>query len=443
MDKGLKGRIPPNSVEAEQCVIGSMLLDQDAIAEVFSVIKSNDYYRNEHKLIHDAIESIFTSGRTPDIVTVSEWLKKDGSFDKVGGLDYLAKLAETPPSTSSARHYAEIVEEKSLLRTLIKSSMEIVEKGYNNQDDAKMVLNLAQQNIFDLVKNKDEKGVTHISEVLSYTLKEITKRYKDGGLMPGLKTHFTELDKITGGLANSDLILIAARPSMGKSALAVNLGQNVAIKEGKNVAIFSLEMSKDQVVNRILSSEASIPNDKLRKGDITPEDIKKLAMLSGEISQANLYIDDTAGITTAEIRAKCRRLKIQNKLDLVIIDYLQLIQGTNKKDSRTQEVSEISRNLKIMAKDLQIPVIALSQLSRGPESRSDKRPMLSDLRESGAIEQDADIVMFIYRDEYYNPKTEEPNIAEIIISKNRNGSTKTVKLRWFDEFTRFSNLLPG
>lgn len=443
MENAFKGKILPNSIEAEQCVLGSMLLDQDAIAEVFNVLKAEDYYRSEHRMIHAAIDAIFSSGRTPDIITVSEYLKKEGQLESVGGLDYLGKLAETPPSTSSARHYAEIVEEKALLRVLIKSSMDIVEKGYANQDDAKLVLNIAQQNIFDIVKGKDEKGVTHISDILGYTLKEITKRYKDGGMMPGITTHFNDLDKLTGGLSNSDLILIAARPSMGKSAFAINLGQNVALKEGKTVAVFSLEMSKDQVVNRILSSEASISNDKLRKGDINPEDIKKLAMLSGEISKANLYIDDTAGITTAEIRAKCRRLKIQNKLDLVIIDYLQLIQGSGKNDNRTSEVSEISRNLKIMAKDLNVPVIALSQLSRGPESRSDKRPMLSDLRESGAIEQDADIVMFIYRDDYYDPNTEEPNIAELIVAKNRNGACERVRLRWFPEFTRFSNLLPG
>ena len=443
MDNAIKGRIPPNSIEAEQCALGSMLLDEDAIAEVFNVLNSEAYYRKEHRFIHEAIESIYSSGSTPDIITVSEYLNKEGHLEMIGGLDYLAKLAEIPPSTSSARHYAEIVEEKSLLRKLIKGSMDIVEKGYKNQEDASVILNIAQQNIFDIVKDKDKKGVTHISDILGYTLKEITKRYKEGGRMPGIKTHFNELDKVTGGLSNSDLILIAARPSMGKSAFAVNLGQNIAIKEGKSVAIFSLEMSKDQLVNRILSSEASIPNDKLRKGDISPDDITKLAMLSGEISRANLYIDDTAGITTAEIRAKCRRLKMQDELDVVIIDYLQLIQGTKKNESRTNEVSEISRNLKIMAKDLNIPVIALSQLSRGPESRSDKRPLLSDLRDSGAIEQDADIVMFIYRDDYYYKESEKPNIAEIIISKNRNGECKTIELRWFDEFTRFSNLIHG
>lgn len=443
MDEPLKGRILPNSIEAEQCVLGSMLLDEDAIAEVFGVIKTEDYYRNEHRLIHNAIEEMFSSGKTADIITVSEFLKKEGYLDNIGGLEYLAKLAETPPSTSSARHYAEIVEEKSLLRKLIKSSMEIVEKGLENQEDAKIILNIAQQNIFDIVKGKDEKGITHISDILNYTLKEITKRYKDGGLLPGLKSHFNDLDKNLGGFSNSDLILIAARPAMGKSALAINMAQNIAIKEGKHVAIFSLEMSKDQLVNRILSSEASIVNDKLRKGDINASDIQKLAMLSGEISKSNMYIDDTAGITTAEIRAKCRRLKIQDKLDLVIIDYLQLIQGSGKNDGRTQEVSEISRNLKIMAKDLKIPVIALSQLSRGPESRSNKRPMLSDLRESGAIEQDADIVMFIYRDDYYNDNSEEPNIAELIIAKNRNGACETIKLRWFNEYTRFSNLTSG
>jgi len=438
-----KGRILPNNIEAEQCVLGSMLLDPDAIVEVFSVIKAEDYYRNEHRLIHNAIEEMFSNGKTADIITVSDFLKKEGYLKNIGGLEYLAKLAETPPSTSSARHYAIIVEEKSLLRKVIKSSMEVVEKGLRNQEDAKIILDIAQQNIFDIVKDKDEKGVTHISDILRYTLKEITKRYKDGGLMPGIKTYFNDLDKMTGGLSDSDLILIAARPAMGKSALAVNIGQNVALKEGKHVAIFSLEMSKDQLVNRILSSEASIANDKLRKGDINSSDIQKLAMLSGEISKSNMYIDDTAGITTAEIRAKCRRLKMQDKLDLVIIDYLQLIQGSGRKDGRTQEVSEISRNLKIMAKDLKIPVIALSQLSRGPESRSNRRPMLSDLRESGAIEQDADIVMFIYRDDYYNENSEDPNTAELIIAKNRNGACGTVRLRWFNEYTRFSNLSTG
>jgi replicative DNA helicase len=435
-----RGRIPPHSIEAEQCTLGSMLLDEDAIATVFGILKAYDFYRNEHRDIFNSIEELYTAGKSVDIITLSETLRKNGNLEKCGGLEYLAKIAEQVPSSASARHYAEIVEEKSILRALIKGSGEILEMGYENQDDARKVLDFAQQNIFDIAQEKESKGISHIKDVLEENLRVLTKLYKEGNRVPGIHSGYSDLDKLTAGFQPSDLILIAARPSMGKSSLALNIAQHVALQEGKAVAIFSLEMSKEQIVNRILSSEMLIENMKLKTGDINADEWQKIAVASAQISEAAIYIDDTSDITAAEMRAKCRRLKLKKQLDMVMIDYIQLIAGGKRTESRQQEITEISRNLKILAKDLHIPVIALSQLSRAPEQRANHRPMLSDLRESGAIEQDADMVMFIYRDDYYDKQTDAPNVTELIIAKNRNGSTGDVKLRWHAEYTKFSNL---
>jgi len=435
-----RGRIPPHSIEAEQCTLGSMLLDEEAIAVVFGALKADDFYRNEHKDIFNAIDELYSSGKSVDIVTLGEALRKSGNLVKCGGLEYLATLAEQVPSAASAHHYAEIVEDKAILRTLIKSSGEILEMGYENQEDARKVMDFAQQNIFDLAQAKDSKGVSHIRDVLEENLKTLTKLYKEGNRVPGIASGYPDLDEKTSGFQPSDLILIAGRPSMGKSALALNIAQHVAINEGMSVAIFSLEMSKEQVVNRILSSEIMIENKKLKIGDISSDEWQKIAVASAQISEASIYIDDSSDISAAEMRAKCRRLKLKHQLDMVVIDYIQLIKGGLRNESRQQEITEISRNLKILAKDLHIPVIALSQLSRAPEQRTNHRPMLSDLRESGAIEQDADMVMFIYREDYYNKETEHPNVTELIIAKNRNGEVGDIKLRWHAEFTKFSNL---
>ncbi|MFO7611713.1 MAG: replicative DNA helicase [Clostridia bacterium] len=441
MDAGeTRGRIPPHSIEAEQCTLGSMLLDEDAIAEVFGILKADDFYRNEHKDIFNSIDELYSSGKSVDIVTLGEALRRNGNLEKCGGLEYLAAIAEQVPSAASARHYAEIVEDKAVVRALIKSSGEILEMGYQNQDDARKVMDYAQQNIFDIAQDKDSKGVSHIRDILEENLKTLTKLYKEGNRVPGIPSGYADLDKLTAGFQSSDLILIAARPSMGKSSLALNIAQHVALQEGGSVAIFSLEMSKEQVVNRILSSEMQIENMKLKTGDLNSDEWQKIAVASAQISEASIYIDDTSDISAAEMRAKCRRLKLKKQLDMVIIDYIQLIAGGKRNESRQQEITEISRNLKILAKDLHIPVIALSQLSRAPEQRANHRPMLSDLRESGAIEQDADMVMFIYRDDYYDKQTENPNVTELIVAKNRNGSTGDVKLRWHAEYTKFSNL---
>lgn len=435
-----KGRIPPQNIEAEQSVLGCMLLDEEAIADAFDILMDRDFYEPRHRHIFQAVSSLYTSGKTVDIITVSDYLKKNNLLEQIGGMEYLAEMAERVPSVASARHYAEIVEDKSLLRMLIRNSGEIIERGYGYQDDAKLLLDYAQQSMFELVQGRDAKGIHHVKDVLQENLKVLAKLFKDGNPVPGIPSGFEDLDKMTTGFQKSDLILIAARPAMGKSSFALNIAQNVAIKEGKSVALFSLEMAREQVVNRILSSEMMIENKKLRTGNISSKEWRNIAYTSSRIAEANIYIDDTSDITTGEIRAKCRRLKLREKLDLVIIDYLQLISSSVRRESKQQEITEISRNLKILSKELEIPVIAISQLSRACEQRQNHRPMLSDLRESGAIEQDADLVMFLYRDDYYNPKSEEPNVFEIIIAKHRSGETGTVKLRWFSEYTKFHNL---
>ena len=314
MDTAIKGgRIPPHSIEAEQCTLGSMLLDEDAIAEVFSTLRAEDFYRNEHRDIFNSIDELYSAGKSVDIITLGEALRKNGKLEKCGGLEYLASIAEQVPSAASAHHYAEIVEDKAIVRALIKSSGEILEMGYENQDDARKVMDFAQQNIFDIAQDKDSKGVSHISDILEENLRILTKLYKEGNRVPGIPSGYTDLDKLTAGFQSSDLILIAARPSMGKSSLALNIAQHVALQEGKSVAIFSLEMSKEQVVNRILSSEMQIENMKLKTGDINSDEWQKIAVASAQISEASIYVDDTSDISAAEMRAKCRRLKLPSR----------------------------------------------------------------------------------------------------------------------------------
>lgn len=434
------GRVPPHNLEAEQAVLGCMLIDSDIIPSVTEMIKSEDFYRDDHKEICEAILDITERAGPVDIITVSEQLQLRGTLDAVGGLDYLASISSAVPTTANAKHYAKIVEEKSLLRKLLKAASDISGMCFDSSDEAIYVLDRAEKSIFDILQKRSTQGFTHIKDVLLETFNRLEELYNSKSYITGIPTGFTDLDVKTAGLQNSDLILIAARPGMGKTAMGLNIAQYAAVRKHVPVAIFNLEMSKDQLVNRMLSSEVMVDSQKMRTGKLEDDDWNKVAQALAPLSEAPIFIDDTPGISVMDIRAKCRRLKLEKNLGLVVIDYLQLMQGRGRVESRQQEVSEISRSLKILAKELNVPVVTMSQLSRGPESRNDHRPMLSDLRESGAIEQDADIVMFLYRDDYYNPDTEKKNIAEVIIAKHRNGSTGTIDLRWFGEYTKFANL---
>lgn len=441
MDLGALGRIPPQSVEAEQSVIGSMLIDKEVIPVVMEVLKPEDFYRPDHKEIYDVIIELFDKAQPIDLITVSERLRLHGKLDLVGGLEYLTNIATEVPTTANVKHYAKIVEEKSLLRKLIKASSDIVELGFNASEEVSFILDKAEQNIFDILQKRSSQGFVPIKDVLVDTFNKLEELYNNKGHITGIPTGFVDLDFKTSGLHNSDLVLIAARPAMGKTAFALNLAQNAAVHSGIPVALFSLEMSREQLVNRMLCSEAMVDSNKMKTGQLEDNDWQKVARALGPLSEAPIFIDDTPGISITEIRAKCRRMKLEHNLGLVVIDYLQLMQGSrSRSENRQQEISEISRSLKILAKEINVPVICLSQLSRAAETRTDHRPILSDLRESGAIEQDADIVMFLYRDDYYNPDTEKKNIAEIILAKHRSGSTGTVELVWLGQYTKFANL---
>lgn len=417
-----------------------MLVDKDAVISAIEVLKEDAFYREDNKAIFAAIVALYSKSEPIDIVTVKNELVSQGTFERVGGLEYLAELPERVPTTANVEKYIKIVEEKAALRNLIQTSNELIALGYDEAESVDSIMDMAEKKVFDLAQKKNVKGYTAIKDVLAESLAKIEELYNKKGNITGIPTAFTDLDNITAGLHNSDLIIVAARPAMGKSAFAINIATNAAVKAHVPVAIFNLEMSKEQVGNRILCSEAMIDSNKVRTGQLGDDDWVKLANTIGTLSEAPIYIDDTPGISIMEIRAKCRKLKLEKNIGLVVIDYLQLIQGTGgRNSSREQEISEISRSLKIIAKELDIPVIALSQLARATEKRDDKRPMLSDLRESGAIEQDADIVMFLYRDDYYNKESEDRNLAEVIIAKHRGGSTGTVKLAWMGNFTKFGN----
>jgi len=433
------GRVPPHNLKAEQSVLGSMILDKDAITDVAELIKEEDFYREAHRLIFNGILRLFDKNEPVDMVTLAAELTKMGEFDALGGVEYLSDLTNEGIITSNAKYYAKIVQEKSLLRKLISASSEIIEKGYD-LEEADQLLDLAEQSIFNISQNKSREGLASIAEILVTTYENIEKAYSSDGTVTGLSTGFIDLDRKTSGLQRSDLILLAARPAMGKTAFALNLCQNVAMKNDASVAIFSLEMAKDQFVQRMLSSEAYVPIHNLKNGILEEDDWSSLTKAMAILGQAKIYVDDPPSLTVMEMRAQCRRLKMERGLDLVMVDYLQLMDGGGKHESRQQEISYISRSLKSLARELDCPVIALSQLSRAPELRADHRPILSDLRESGAIEQDADIVMFLYRDEYYFPESEKPGIGELIIAKHRSGETGAVEMAWLGEFTKFVNL---
>ena len=434
------GKIPPHDVDAEQAILGSMLTDQDAVIDAMEVLKPEDFYREDNKYIYQSIINLYNRGEPIDIITVKAELTSMQKFEAVGGIEYLATLPDKVPLVANADKYIKIVEEKSILRQLIKAANEIQSLGYAQNEEIDNIVDQSEKMIFNIMQGKNQKGYTQIKDVLVETFAELEKLYNQKETITGVPTGFADLDYKTAGLHNSDLILIAARPAMGKSAFALNIATYAAINTKKPVVIFNLEMSKEQLVNRMLCSEAMVDSNKIRTGKIDEEDWIKLATALGPLSEAPIYIDDTPGISVAEIRAKCRKLKLEKNIGLVVIDYLQLIQGSGKRNaSREQEISEISRSLKILAKELDVPVIALSQLSRAAEARQDHRPMLSDLRESGAIEQDADIVMFLYRDDYYNPDSEKKNIAEVILAKHRAGSTGTVELLWMGNYAKFAN----
>ncbi len=435
------GKIPPHDVEAEQAILGCMLTDKDAVISAIEVLKEEDFYREDNRAIYSAILSLYSRNEPIDIITVKAELVEQGNFERIGGLEYLAELPERVPTTANVEKYIKIVDEKATLRSLIQTSNELIALGYDESEDVDNIMDMAEKKVFDLSQKKSAKGYSALKDVLVGSFAELEKLYNQKGNVTGITTGFIDLDNKTAGLHNSDLIIIAARPAMGKSAFAINLATNAAVKANVPVVIFNLEMSKEQVGNRILCSEAMVDSNKIRTGQIEDDDWMKLATTLGELSEAPIYIDDTPGISIMEIRAKCRKLKIEKNIGLIVIDYLQLIQGTGKRNaSREQEISEISRSLKILAKELDVPVIALSQLSRTAERRDDKRPMLSDLRESGAIEQDADLVIFLYRDDYYNEDTEKKNVAEVILAKHRGGSTGTVELAWMPSYTKFANL---
>ncbi len=419
-----------------------MLTDKDAIMSAVEVLKEDDFYREDNKVIYSAILNLYNRAEPVDIITLRAELQSMKQLDEVGGLEYIATLPDKVPTTANIEQYIKIVEEKSALRALLKTANELITLGYDESEEVEDILDTAERKIFDVIQNRNQKGYTPIKDILVESFTQLEQLYNQKQRITGVPTGFADLDYLTAGLHKSDLVIVAARPAMGKSAFALNIATNAAIRANVPVAIFSLEMSKEQMTNRILCSEAMVDSNKVRTGKIDDDDWQKLAEASGELSQSQIFIDDTPGISVMEIRAKCRKMKLEKNIGLVVIDYIQLVQGSNKRTngSREQEISEISRSLKILAKEIDVPVIALSQLSRSVEQRPDHRPMLSDLRESGAIEQDADIVMFLYRDEYYNQDTEKKNIAEVILAKHRAGSTGTAELLWLANYTKFANL---
>ena len=435
------GKVPPHDIEAEQAVLGSMLTDKDAVIAAMETLKPDSFYREDDKAIYEAMQNLYNRAEPIDLITLKNELGTMSKLEQVGGIEYLANLPEKAPTSANVQKYISIVEEKSMLRMLIKTANELVDLGYSQTEDVEDIMDHAEKKIFDIMQKKNQKGYSPIKDVLVESFTKLEELYNRKQHITGVPTGFTDLDYRTAGLHGSELILIAARPAMGKTAFALNLASNAALRGKTGVAIFSLEMSKDQLVNRMLCSEAMVDSNKMRTGKLEEDDWAKLAQAIGPLSEANVFIDDTPGITVMEIRTKCRKLKLEKNIGLVIIDYLQLITGNGKKGgSREQEISEISRSLKILAKELNVPVIALSQLSRAVEQRPDHRPMLSDLRESGAIEQDADIVMFLYRDDVYNKESEKKDIAEVIIAKQRGGTTGTVDLLWMGSYTKFVNL---
>ena len=440
MEEALIKRVLPHSVEAEQSVIGSMIMDRDAIMTASEVITSEDFYQSQYGVLFDAMLELYNEGKPVDLVTLQERLREKDVPPEISSLEFVRDLLDAVPTSANVRHYATIVQEKSMLRKLFKVNEDIANTCYLAREKTEDILEETEKKIFDLLQYRSTGDFVPIKQVVLNALDKIEKASKNKGTVTGIPTGFIDLDYKTSGFQPSDLILIAARPSMGKTAFVLNVAQHMAFKEGKTVAIFSLEMSKEQLVNRLFSLESKVDSQALRTGNLTDEDWAKLIEGAAVVGKSNLIIDDTPGISIAELRSKCRKFKLEHDLGIIIIDYLQLMSGGKHSESRQQEISEISRSLKAVARELNVPVVALSQLSRAVEQRPDHRPMLSDLRESGAIEQDADVVMFLYRDDYYNKDTDKKNIAEVIIAKQRNGPIGTVELVWLPNYTKFANM---
>jgi replicative DNA helicase len=441
MSELLADRLPPQNIEAEQAVLGAIFLEPSALTMASEMLIPEDFYRAAHQKIFNAMLKLNDHGKAVDLITVTEELAASKLLEDTGGVSYLSELAGSVPTAANIEYYARIVGEKSLLRRLIRTATEIAKDGYTREDEVEALLSEAEKNIMEVAQRKNAGAFHNIKDVLVRTYDNIEQMHNRKGDITGIETGFRELDRMTAGFQRNDLIIVGARPSVGKTAFALNIAQNVAIKTGENVAIFSLEMGAEQLVMRILCAEGNIDAQRLRTGSLTDEDWAKLTMAMGSLSNAGIFIDDTPGVRISDIRSKCRRLKQEHGLGMILIDYLQLILGSGRSgENRQQEVSEISRSLKQLARELQVPVIALSQLSRGVEQRQDKRPMMSDIRESGSIEQDADIVAFLYRDDYYDKESENKNIIEIIIAKQRNGPTGTVQLAFVKEYNKFVNL---
>ncbi|MFJ1626814.1 replicative DNA helicase [Marinilactibacillus psychrotolerans] len=443
----LGDRLPPQNIEAEQSVLGSILLNPEALISAMEYIEADDFYRRAHQLIFQTMVDLSERNEAIDVITIADKLESKNQLEDIGGTPYLADIATTVPTAANVEYYSKIVEERSILRRLIQTATEIASRGYEEASNLPNLLDEAERKILEVSEKRSRSGFVNIETVLRETINNIDELFQNDEEITGISTGYKALDQMTAGLHEDELIILAARPGVGKTAFALNVAQNIGTKTDETVAIFSLEMGAEQLVNRMLCAEGTINASNLRTGKLTEEEFTKLFVAMGSLSKANIYIDDTPGIRTAEIRAKCRRLKQERgSLGLVVIDYLQLIEGTGR-ESRQQEVSEISRQLKKLAKELSVPVVALSQLSRGVEQRQDKRPILSDLRESGSIEQDADIVAFLYRDDYYRsdgdedePEPVEDNVVEVILEKNRSGARGTAKLLFIKEYNKFSSL---
>ena len=432
-------RIPPHNEEAERSVLGAVMLNKDVLSDVLEEVTADDFYNESHREIFRAIWNLYNENTAVDMLTVCEELKKRKALDMAGGRAYIATLTAEVPSTANAVEYAKIVAEKATLRQMIKTTEDITEKGYDAKMAAGEILDYAESSIFKIAQKRQKNDYSKIQDVLLTNIKLIDAAAQNKDKIVGIPTGFKDIDEKTSGLQRSDLIIVAARPAMGKTAFALNIAQQSAVKAGSSVMIFSLEMSKEQLGQRLLAMQARVEIQKLKQGDLDRKDWDRITMALVELNNTKIVIDDTPGISIMEMRNKCRRLKAEQGLDLVVVDYLQLMSLQGKTDNRQQEISTISRNLKLLAREIECPVIVLSQLSRAPEQRQDHRPVLSDLRESGSIEQDADIVIFLYRDDYYNENTDKPGVCEVNIAKHRSGPTDKVELTWVSRYTKFSD----
>ena len=441
MEEERAGRVPPNNLDAERSVLGAMMQDHEALSLAIEALRAEDFYHPANRELFDAMHRLQSAGQPVDIVTVDEELTRRGTLEGVGGIQYVVDISRYVPTTANARAYIQIVAEKATLRRLIHAGDEIVQASYAQQEPLADILGRAEKSIFDIVMRRTEGStLVHIADILPDTYQRIETLSRLKGAIDGVPTGFVDLDNLLTGLHGGELVLVGARPSMGKTSFAMNVLSYASVMAGKTVAAFSLEMPRDQLAMRLLCADARVDMQSVRHGTLRDEDWLALSRALGPIAAANLYIDDTSGITPSQLRSRCRRLKIERGLDLVMVDYIQLMASDGRAENRQNEVSEISRALKGIAKELNVPVLALAQLSRAGAQRSDKRPILSDLRDSGAIEQDADVVMFLHREEYYDPNTEDKNIAEVIVAKQRNGPLGTIKLAWLGQYTRFASL---